>query len=340
MIIPALIKEIPDKIKALPDQTQLSIGIGNNGNECFYGLVKRDGAVRKIDNADLAFEIGSVTKSFTGNVLAQLALAKKVQLDGLIQQFLPFPLLHSPAITLKQLALHTSGLPKLPGDLELQPGYNKDNPYKSYTEESLISYLTQSLQVDFSPGSSFQYSNLGSGLLGYILSRIEKTSFARLVAEKIFVPLGMDNSCFNVNEVKTELAAAIDEKGNICPYWDGGILDGCLGIISTARDLLKFAITAVDKMNAAASLQAETSFEAGPQVKTKIGWGERREGNVVFQGINGGTQGSAASIMLNREKNISIAVLSNIHPMLYMDIIYPIIKRMIIEISGNAGDPL
>ncbi len=339
MIIPDLIKQIADKIKDLPDQTQLSIGIVNNRDTNFCGMIKRNGAIDQLDNADSAFEISSVTKSFTGNVLARLAIAKEIQLDDLIQQFLPFPLPGNPPITLKQLALHTSGLPKLPAGFESQPGYNKNNPYKSYTEESLISYLTQHLQVDFPPGSSYQYSNLGAGLLGYILSRIEKAPFAKIVAEKIFIPLGMDNSCFDANDVNTELVKGIDEDGNICQHWDGGILDGGLGIISTAKDLLKFAMNAADKMDAAANLQAETNFEVDPGLKTILGWGERKTGNVLIQGINGGTQGSAASIMLNREKNISIVVLSNINPACYMDVIYPIIKHTLVEISSKNNDP-
>lgn len=127
MSIPGLMKEIADNIKALPDQTQIAIGIASNGNSNFYGMIRENGAIRQIDNAGFAFEIGSVTKSLTGNVLAQLIINKKVHPDDAIRQFLPFTLLNDPSITLKQLALHTAGVPRLPGDFETQPGYHKNN---------------------------------------------------------------------------------------------------------------------------------------------------------------------------------------------------------------------
>lgn len=335
MIYSKIIDKIANNIKDLPDQTQLSIAVIKNGKAGFYGMVKENGSVRQINNRTSAFEIGSVTKAFTGHILAQLVIEKKVNLDEPIQHFLPFTLLNNPLITLKQLALHTSGLRRMPHDFETQSNYDKDNPFKNYTEGQLTTYFTQNLKMDSLPGEKHLYSNLGFGLLSYIISKIEEIPFAKVVAKRIFEPLKMGHSTFDICEVKTNMVKGIDDKGIFCSHWDGGILDGCLGIISTIEDLSRFAIMAADMSNAAGNLQAQETFSVEPQLKSNLGWGERliMPENIRMQGINGGTGGYGASILLNREMNCSVVVLSNIWPWRYMEIIYPLNKELLIEAS-------
>jgi CubicO group peptidase (beta-lactamase class C family) len=336
MIYSKIIDKIANNIKDLPDQTQLSIAVIKKGKAGFYGMVKENGSVRQINNTTSAFEIGSVTKAFTGHILAQLVIEKKVNLDDPIQHFLPFTLLNNPLITLKQLAMHTSGLQRMPHDFETQSNYDEDNPFKNYTERLLTTYFTQNLKMDSLPGEKHLYSNLGFGLLSYIISKIEEIPFAKVVAKRIFEPLKMCHSTFDICEVKTNMVKGIDDKGIFCSHWDGGILDGCLGIISTIEDLSRFAIMAADMSDAAGNLQARETFSVEPQLKSKLGWGERliMPENIRMQGINGGTGGYGASILLNREMNCSVVVLSNIWPWRYMEIIYPLNKELLIEASS------
>ena len=337
MIYSKIIGEIADNVKELPDKTELSFAVVKNGKADYYGMIKENGDINEINNNNSAFEIGSVTKAFTGNVLAQLAVEKKVDLDDPAQYFLPFPILNNPPITLRHLAMHTSGLQRMPHDFETQPNYDKDNPFRNYTEEQLAVYLAQNLRLDSLPGERHLYSNLGSGLLSYIISKIEGKPFAKIVAERIFGPLKMANSTFDVREVQTEIVKGIDEKGNFCAHWDGGILDGCLGIISTAEDLSRFAIMTSDLSDAASNLQAREAFSVDPHVKSNLGWGELLipPENIHMQGINGGTGGYGASILVNREKNCSVVILSNIWPWRYMEIVYPQGKELFIEVLSG-----
>jgi CubicO group peptidase (beta-lactamase class C family) len=269
-----------------------------------------------------------------------MVVDKMVNLDDPAQEYLPFPILNNPPITLRHLAMHTSGLQRMPHDFESQSNYDKDNPFKHYSEEQLATYFTKNLRLDSLPGEKYQYSNLGSGLLSYIFSRIDGKSFAKLVAERIFGPLKMVNSSFDVREIRTDLVKGLDEQGNVCKHWDGGILAGCLGILSTAEDLSRFAIMTCDNSDAAASLQAGESFAVDLLVKSNLGWGERLilPDNIRMQGINGGTGGYGASILVNREKNCSLVILSNIWPLRYMDLIYPVGKEILIEMSKDK-DP-
>jgi len=328
-------RKMEDIIKELPDQTEVSFAFIKNGHAEYVGMAREKGAGHVINNRLSAFEIGSVTKAFTGHILAQMAVEGKVDLDDPAQQYLPFPLLNNPRVTLRHLAMHTSGLQRMPHDFESQSNYDKDNPFKHYSEEQLATYFTQNLRLDSLPGEKYQYSNLGSGLLSYILSRIDGKPFAKLVAERIFVPLNMVNSGFDVREIQTKLVKGLDEQGNICQHWDGGILAGCLGILSTAEDLSRFVMMLCDSSNAAANLQASESFAVEPLLKSNLGWGERLilPENIRMQGINGGTGGYGASILVNREKSCAIVILSNIWPWRYMDIIYPIGKELLIKMS-------
>lgn len=323
-------------LQELPEQTQLSMAVTKNTQTRFYGLVRQNGRVRETDNARLAFEIGSVTKAFTAHVLAQLVVAGRIHLDAPVQHFLPFDLAGNPLITFKQLALHTSGLPGLPSDFDVPSDYDKHNPYKHFTEKRLIGYLSQYLQMDAIPGERYQYSNLGAGLLGYLLSLLEGKPFAEVVRERVFVPLNMQHSGFDVNALKTTLVTGIDASGNSCRSWEGGVLNGCLGIISTAADMAKFAIMAADTTQAAANLQAEENFAVEPGLKANLGWGERIMGpqQVAVQGINGGTAGSSASIMISRDKNVSLVVLSNIAPQKYMEQICPLTREWMMQLTA------
>jgi len=338
MLYPAVIEKIEHALKTLPHQTELSIAITKNRSTHYFGMINESGSIHAIDNRRSVFEIGSVTKAFTGYILAQMALEKKLDLDERVQQYLPFAILNNPPITLKHLALHTSGLQRMPHDFETQSNFDKDNPFKHYSEDQLATYFTRDLQLDSLPGEKYQYSNLGSGLLSYIFSRIEARSFSSLVAKRIFEPLEMINSSFDVREMRMRIVKGLDEQGNVCQHWDGGILAGCLGILSTAEDLSKFAIATCDNSDEVTNLQAGETFDVDAQVKSNLGWSERliMPENIRMQGINGGTGGYGASILVNRDKNCSVIILSNIWPWRYMDLIYPIGKELLIEISKNG----
>jgi CubicO group peptidase (beta-lactamase class C family) len=69
-----IIEKIADNIKELPDKTELSLVVVINGKADYDGRIKRNGGIEKIDNYTSAFEIGSVTKAFTGNIMAQMVI--------------------------------------------------------------------------------------------------------------------------------------------------------------------------------------------------------------------------------------------------------------------------
>ncbi len=140
------------------------------------------------------FEIGSITKVFTASVLASMVARGEVRLDDPVARYLP-PSVKAPTrggkeITLAHLATHTSGLPRLPPDL--QPS-DPANPYADCTVDQMYQFLSAyALPRDI--GAQYEYSNLGMGLLGPALARRAGKSYEELVIERVLAPLAMSDT--------------------------------------------------------------------------------------------------------------------------------------------------
>lgn len=322
--------KIHNILKILPVLTEISFSVTDNNETTYFGLRKDSEGISYPNNKTTAFEIGSVTKSFTGNLLAQLVVDGKVNLDDSISNFLSFELKGNPTITLKQLGMHTSGLPRMPANYDNRKNFIKENPFSNYNEDELITYLTKELQMECAPGEKVIYSNLGSGLLSYVISKIEGRPFSEIVEEKIFTTLEMRNSTFNIKNISTNMVKGLDKEGNFTSNWDGGILNGCLGIISTPQDLTKFAKATLNPNNKVANLQVSHTFLARPQVYSAIGWVLVNAGETdPIIKINGGTAGFSSSIFINRKKQKALVFCSNIQPDTYMELIEPLCAEIV-----------
>src|SRR5690606_2050562 len=115
-------------------------------------------------------------------------------------KYLPDSVAANPAlqrITLRQLANHTSGLPRLPDNMGDTTAQSID-PYSSYTKERLYTYL-KSYRATVPPDSMYLYSNLGYGILGDILSTVCDKPYNEMVQEIICRPLGLKNTTEHPN---------------------------------------------------------------------------------------------------------------------------------------------
>src|SRR5690606_31689949 len=127
------------------------------------------GAGRTLD-AQSVFEIGSITKAFTGILLADMVLRGEVSLDDAVSKYLPasvtMPSRNGQQITLAHLSMQNSGLPRLPGNMNPADPLN---PYADYTVDQLYAFLS-GYTMTRDPGAQYEYSNLAVGLLGHTLS--------------------------------------------------------------------------------------------------------------------------------------------------------------------------
>ncbi|MBP2404565.1 serine hydrolase domain-containing protein [Streptomyces syringium] len=145
------------------------------------------------------FETGSLTKTFTALLLAELAARGEVGYDDPLDRYLPHRL-PGPPITLLHLATHTSGLPRMPlGLMRRSPIHSWfSNPYATFTSSDALAALTRT-RLHHRPGTHVRYSNYGAGLLGHALAHAaggHGSDYANLLNERVLAPLGLtDTDC-------------------------------------------------------------------------------------------------------------------------------------------------
>ena len=301
-----------EKVKEFPNETQISIGIIKSGIIEFYGIKRKNDSIIKIENHKNVFEVGSITKIFTSTILANFVLDKRLELDDKINPYLNFRFKNDTEISFKQLANHTSGLPRLPTNLDLA-AINPENPYQQYDEIKLKEYLTNELKLSKNPGENYQYSNLGVGLLGYILSKVDNTNYESLLQGKIFSKYHMTSSTTYRDKVEQVLIKGLNEKGNEVPNWDLSVLMGAGGVLSTVEDLSKFATAQFDDSNKELALTRTKTFTLNSISDYGLGWEIiNLKSGAIWYKHNGGTGGYSSVIIINTAKKNGIIILSNV----------------------------
>lgn len=185
-------------------------------------------------------ELGSISKVFTGMLLAQAVAEKKVTFTTTLKEVMgagqSFADPRVGDITLEQLATHTSGLPRIPA--ELLATASLDDPYAQYDRQQLdgsLSRVKLAHQAPFPPS----YSNLGVGLLGDLLSRIYGKSWEELVVERLARPLGMVDTCVTLTDEQKKRLAPAYKGGTVVKHWHHQALAGSGALVGTAEDLMK-----------------------------------------------------------------------------------------------------
>lgn len=302
----------------------LVIGIYQQGQQQIFGFSGANQPTRP--NEQTVYEIGSITKVFTGIALSQLVLAEKVTLDDCIGDYLP-DLKVAPAIaaiTLRQLATHTSGLPRLPMNLLLPPDWN--NPYAHYQAKHLYRALT-SLWLWRKPGKKFVYSNLGVGLLGHLLELKMGKPYETLIKEIICNPLQMQDTTISLTtDQQQRLISGYAANGKAMPNWDIGVLAGAGGLRSTASDMLTFLVanlkTNETSLSQALAYSHQVQFQQEMEI-AGLGWAiseftqdqatehtSQRQKQVVYW-HNGCTGGYASFMGFDKANQFGVVVLSN-----------------------------
>jgi CubicO group peptidase (beta-lactamase class C family) len=301
-----------DNTKSFPNNTQLSIALIKNGKINFIGIERTNDTIKLIENFKNTFEIGSITKVFTSTLLSNFVNDQEIKLDDNIQDYLDFKINTDDVITFKELSNHTSGLPRLPSNLNLL-FVDQDNPYKEYDKEKLISYLTKKVKLNQEPGIKYEYSNLGAGLLGFELATIAKSTYELLLQEKIFTKYKMINSTSKRENLKTELVKGLKPNGKPTSNWDFDVLAGGGAIFSTVEDLSKFALAQFDIANKELALTQKPTFKVNDNMSIGLGWHilKRKDGGGLIW-HNGGTGGYTSSMALDLENNNGIVILSNV----------------------------
>jgi CubicO group peptidase (beta-lactamase class C family) len=325
-----------------PQAVGLSIGIYDNGKSSYYNFGTTTKDKKNLPSENTIYEIGSITKTFCGYILAKAVLEKKVIITDDIRKYIDgnYPNLEfsGHAIELVHLANTTSGIPEW---VPVEPEIIKNAPpdsvaflraaiFGNYTRKDFFNGLHQ-IKLDTIPGFKTKHSNGAAQLLAYILQNVYQKPFEKLVEEYILKPNGMTQSFFSVPDSKKKYQAnGYDDKGRLAPdEFRKPYFRSMGGLQSCAKDLVNYIKLHLSKENEIVFLNhkrtidinAQTGRSAGLLPDSLINAGVysvalnwlryEPEKNNVQCWADGGTTGFNSYLVFYPEHNCGIVILAN-----------------------------
>lgn len=266
-------------------------------------------------DANTAFEIGSVSKTMTAALLADLIQQGKGSLDDPLAAWLPegtrVPSFEGQPILLRHVVSHTSGLPALPPGV---PIVDANDPYAAVDGDMLLAALERST-LTAAPGTAFEYSNFASMLLSDAVARRAGTDFESLLDERLFTPLGMDGAY--VNRRPEGIRAAVGHWPNRKPTSAWNLqtdLAGVGGVRATLDDMVRYVQAQLGLAQApigpALALSQQPVIPGG-QPPMAMNWMLDAINGRTWHVHEGGTGGFSSLVAFDRERQRGVVVLSD-----------------------------
>lgn len=283
--------------------------------------------------ADTFFELGSITKTFTGLALAREIERGMVRLDQPVQELLP-PGVELPeaarGVTLRHLTTHTSGFPRLAGNQPPLRGLGMmlfgSDPYAGYSEADLLEGV-RTVKLQSEPGTNSCYSNFGMTLLGHLLATKAGSSYEALVKREVCLPLDMTDTAVTLDRTQAPRAAqgyrAVLRCGPLVlalrsdPWFAGNNLGGAGALRSTATDMLKYLQANMhpegQPLEHALSESHRKLFQEDERTAFGMNWilsqNKRLQRPIIWH--NGGTGGFRSFLGFTGDSRWGVLVLSN-----------------------------
>lgn len=290
----------------------ISIGVLKGGNRIYYSKGYASLETKQPANENTIYEIASVSKSFTGFLIATLYEQSKISLDSEINGLteLKIPSYQGTGIKIRDLLSHTSGLEKIPDNLTDAEGYNVWNPYKNYTVELLNSYLG-STSLLTKPGTTYKYSNTGYAILGHLAEELYTKKYDFIIQKLICDPLGMSDTRISLNEEQLKrFANGYYSDGKLVQHWDAEVFKGAMAVKSTAKDLLSY----IEGNLGIRANQLSTTFNVTHMILNSgygFGWYVSGNGADKIFHHDGLSYGFNSKIKFSANKQIGLVILSN-----------------------------
>ena len=316
---PVIPEDVKEEVRFRVDSgynVGIVVGMVNSTGTAYFGYGATAVGTDRTPNEDTVFEIGSITKVFTTLLLVDMARTGEVSLDDLIEAHLPSrvraPEPGGQSITLMRLATHTSGLPRVPSNLDLS---DPNRPYAGYTVEKMYDFLAR-FSAPGGVGDRYSYSNLGGGLLGHVLELGAGRTYEELVTERITAELGMpDTRIASTPAMRQRLARG--HSGVVeMPNWENTTLAGSGRLLSTARDLVTFLAANMGLAESPLLPSMRTTHEprhpTGQEgLQIGLGWHIRTVGDSEVVWHDGGTGGYSSYTGFVKGGGTGVVVLSN-----------------------------
>jgi len=287
--------------------------IDSSGIQYFnFGKTAKNG--QEVDENTI-YEIGSISKVFTGILLAQQVLDGDLKLEDEINNFLPddikVPVMGDTEITFGNLTDHTSGFPRMPDNFN--PA-NPNNPFADYTVDQMYEFISN-YQAIRTVGSEYEYSNLAQGLLGHLLTMNKNSTYEELMVQTIAKPLYMNDTRIELTKRMKENLALGHSGGKVVENWDIPTLAGAGALRSSTSDMAKFISANLGYGNTslleAMELSHQIRHDKAGEMSVAMAWHIKKgdNGDVIWH--NGGTGGYRTFTGFVKETSKGVVLLSN-----------------------------
>ncbi|WP_422083032.1 serine hydrolase [Ulvibacterium sp.] len=313
-----LSEEVKANIKLRVDNGMnagIIVGLIDNKSESYFGYgVKSLDTMEAVDEYSI-FEIGSISKTFTGILLADEVLKNEMKLEDPLQLYLPkgvtAPTQNGESIRLIHMANHTSSLPRMPSNFNPS---NPANPFADYSEKQLYDFLGN-YELPRKIGSQYEYSNYAMGLLGHILADKNESTYEELLIERITEPLGLNDTRISFTASMKKNLAMGHSGGVEVENWDIPTLAGAGAIRSSAVDMLDYLATNMgikeSNLYPAMQLAHQNSRKEGESPIVGLGWHTMVVDDLEIIWHNGGTGGYRTFAGFIKGGDRGVVVLSN-----------------------------
>jgi len=288
----------------------ISVGF-TKGNQTFftaYGKLNAQSETN-IDQNSL-FEVASITKILTSNLIAQAVMENKIKLDDYIDGLLPKGyVLHQNLkhkIKISDLASHQSGLPDI--DFGKLIALNPQQPVSSVTEETLVAMINNCTElIDY---GKYRYSTIGYTLLGQILEKVYGKSYDEIIRAKMIVPLGMKHTLTKDFDVENRTVGH-NPEGGIQEFFKWNVTASAGLVKSTAADMVKFLKAVLNKETVVgkAAIITEKVFYKDAKREMGLGTNIANDDQNTLYLKTGDSMGQSSIICYNRAKNWGIIIL-------------------------------
>src|SRR5690554_1106055 len=307
-------QEVKENIKFRVDNdvsTGIVVGVVTPEGTNYFSYGVKSLKTNEAVDENSVFEIGSISKTFTGLLLADMVEKGELKLDDPLQSLLPegvtAPTKNGESIKLYQLSNHTSSLPRMPSNITME---NPANPYADYSAKQMFEFLNN-YELTRAIGSELEYSNYAVGLLGYLLAEKRKMTYEELLIDVISQPLNLENTRIQFTTQMKENLAKGHNGGIEVENWDLPTLAGAGGIRSTAVDMIKYISANLNLEKSSLSSAIQLTHQNVDNELGGLGWFimEKEEDTIIWHG--GLTGGYATFSGFIKDKNIAVVVLSN-----------------------------
>ena len=305
------------------DKTTVGVAVGlvrPGGEKEMYFFGEKNKGQGDIPDENTLFEIGSITKTMTAAVLADMVMKGEVGLDEPVENYLPevenFPNYNGQKITFEHLANHTSSLPRLPDNLT-DGNFDENQPYLNYTKEMMFDFL-DGYALPRPIGSEEEYSNLATGLLGFTLAKIKSEPLDVLFQQIIFDRANMPDACSVIPSGYANIAQPHDEDRKPVPAWNMSETTlGAGGVKANMKDMLTYLETnlgyGTSDLKDVLALTHENTQTLNEPFTVGLCWSNiyKAEDRTTLTWHDGGTAGTSSFIGFVKELDMGFVLLFN-----------------------------